>query len=38
MGEVQVLVPSENADHSRSIIDDYYTGKLDTDEDPSATE
>ena len=38
MGEVQVLVPSENADYSRSIIDDYYAGKLDTDEDPSATE
>ena len=38
MGEVQVLVPTENAENSRSIIDDYFAGKFDTDEDPSATE
>ena len=38
MGEVQVLVPTENAEISRGIIDDYFAGKFDTDEDPSATE
>jgi len=38
MGEVQVLVTTENAEKSRSIIDDYFAGKFDTDEETSLSE
>ena len=38
MGEVQVLVPTENMDESRGIVDDYFTGKFDTDEETSTFE
>ena len=32
MGEVQVLVPENQSQEARQIIDDYYAGKFEADE------
>ena len=31
MGEVQILVPSEEAESARQVIEDYYADRLDGD-------
>jgi hypothetical protein len=33
MGEVQVLVPENQSEVARQIVDDYYAGKFETSED-----
>lgn len=33
MGEVQVLVPDNQSEAARQIVDDYYAGKFDPDPD-----
>jgi hypothetical protein len=33
MGEVQVLVPENQSETARQIVDDYYAGKFETSED-----
>ena len=33
MGEVQVLVPENQSEIARQIVDDYYAGKFETSED-----
>ena len=38
LGEVQVLVPTDHVDNARGIVDDYFAGKLDTDEGAPAPE
>ena len=33
MGEVQVLVPEDQSEEARQIVDDFYAGKFESDED-----
>jgi hypothetical protein len=33
MGEVQVLVPENQSEAARQVVDDYYAGKFDSSED-----
>ena len=38
MGEVQILVPENQSEEARKIVDDYYAGDLDVDEDMDSEE
>jgi hypothetical protein len=38
MGEVQILVPENQSEEARKIVDDYYAGDLDVDEELDSEE
>jgi hypothetical protein len=38
MGEVQVLVPTDHVEKARGIVDDYFAGNFNTDEETPASE
>jgi hypothetical protein len=38
MGEVQILVPENQSEEARKIVDDYYAGNFDVDDDLDSDE
>ena len=38
MGEVQILVPENQSEEARKIVDDYYAGNLDVNDDLDSDE
>ena len=38
LGEVQVLVPENQSEVARQIVDDYYAGKFETSDDEESSE